>query len=476
MPRNVAAERTEPMEPLEWIWVIAAILLGATVGSFVNVVMYRLPRNLSVSKPRRSFCPVCSEAITARDNIPVISFLLLRGRCRRCGARISIRYPVVEIIGALLFVLIVDAFLVAKVREAVSGPEDWSLVAAHLFLVASLLAISGMDIEEYMVDLRITWLIMGVGCVTHMLWASASKSATWQPLPGTGAAAVAATVGLGIARLIWAPQASEAALDGASESTGTPGQKPGSVAAKSGQSLLVWLLVAVLGTGLVLMAIDAAMPLAESSFVWRAMLIMGCCFVGVVGASAIKRDSDDEIVGAIDEERPMARRMVLAELRYLTPAIVLGTAALVGLRFSAIQQAWDVALAWAPIGDHEPVQGLATALSGLIVGGAVGWGVRIGFTLVLGREAFGLGDVHIMAAAGAVTGWMVVTVGFFLGAVLALLGVICLLAVKRSRAIPFGPWLSMGILVAVIAYGPLFDWLAQGFEGLKLVISGSDGL
>ena len=57
-PRNVAAERTEPMEPLEWIWVIAATLLGAAVGSFVNVVMYRLPRNLSVSKPRRSFCPV----------------------------------------------------------------------------------------------------------------------------------------------------------------------------------------------------------------------------------------------------------------------------------------------------------------------------------------------------------------------------------------------------------------------------------
>jgi prepilin signal peptidase PulO-like enzyme (type II secretory pathway) len=76
-------------------------MLGASVGSFVNVCIYRWPRGLSVGEPKRSFCPCCKEAIRALDNIPVLSWLLLRGRCRRCRAAIPISYFLVELFSGL---------------------------------------------------------------------------------------------------------------------------------------------------------------------------------------------------------------------------------------------------------------------------------------------------------------------------------------------------------------------------------------
>ncbi|MFP5326041.1 MAG: prepilin peptidase [Acidimicrobiia bacterium] len=77
-------------------------LFGLAVGSFLNVVIYRVPAGESIVSPR-SKCPQCQTQIAERDNIPVVSWLLLRGRCRSCGAAISGRYPAVELLTALLF-------------------------------------------------------------------------------------------------------------------------------------------------------------------------------------------------------------------------------------------------------------------------------------------------------------------------------------------------------------------------------------
>lgn len=87
---------------LAWPQVIVipyAVAVGAVVGSFLNVVIYRLPRGLSIVSPR-SACPACSTPIPWYDNIPVLSWLLLRARCRSCATAISVRYPLVELAGA----------------------------------------------------------------------------------------------------------------------------------------------------------------------------------------------------------------------------------------------------------------------------------------------------------------------------------------------------------------------------------------
>jgi leader peptidase (prepilin peptidase) / N-methyltransferase len=82
---------------------VIAALAGLLIGSFLNVCIYRMPRDLSVVKPR-SYCPECKHQIAWYDNIPVLSFMILAGRCRRCGHRIPVRYPIVELLtGAAFF-------------------------------------------------------------------------------------------------------------------------------------------------------------------------------------------------------------------------------------------------------------------------------------------------------------------------------------------------------------------------------------
>src|SRR5918992_240628 len=114
--------------------VVAAGLLGLVVGSFLNVVIHRVPLRRSVVWPA-SRCPACGEPIRPKDNVPVLSYLLLRGRCRSCKARISARYPVVEALTGVLFAA-AYAF----------GPSVGLLSA--LVLISVLVALAGIDLEH----------------------------------------------------------------------------------------------------------------------------------------------------------------------------------------------------------------------------------------------------------------------------------------------------------------------------------------
>jgi leader peptidase (prepilin peptidase)/N-methyltransferase len=115
---------------------LVAIIAGLLIGSFLNVCIYRLPRDLSVVRPRRSFCPACEHQIAWYDNIPILSYLFLRGRCRHCRARISLRYPIVELLTAALFFVIVSTLGLTAVAVKLCA------------VVALLVGLTFSDLEE----------------------------------------------------------------------------------------------------------------------------------------------------------------------------------------------------------------------------------------------------------------------------------------------------------------------------------------
>ena len=96
-------------EFIAWYGPLVSVLFGLCIGSFLNVCIYRIPLDLSIVRPG-SFCPGCRQPIAGYDNIPVFSYLILRGRCRKCGVRISPRYPLIELLTGLMFVAVWNRF------------------------------------------------------------------------------------------------------------------------------------------------------------------------------------------------------------------------------------------------------------------------------------------------------------------------------------------------------------------------------
>ena len=121
----------------------AAFILGAVIGSFLNVSIYRLPRDLSVNRPRRSFCPACNAPIPWQQNIPLVSWLLLRGRCAKCGARIAFQYFGVELLTALLFLAVWKFF-------------PWQIAIAYWVFVSILVVATFVDLEHFIIPDQIT--------------------------------------------------------------------------------------------------------------------------------------------------------------------------------------------------------------------------------------------------------------------------------------------------------------------------------
>jgi leader peptidase (prepilin peptidase) / N-methyltransferase len=136
--------------------IVAAAALGAIVGSFLNVVIHRVPLGESIASPG-SRCPSCGTPIAPWDNVPVLSWLLLRGRCRHCGASISPRYPAVELLTAVAFAAVV----------AVRGFDDGLVL--ELPFVAALIALAGIDLDHKLLPNVIVYPMAVYGLVATAL-------------------------------------------------------------------------------------------------------------------------------------------------------------------------------------------------------------------------------------------------------------------------------------------------------------------
>lgn len=356
---------------------------GACMGSFINVLSYRLPLGMSVVSPP-SRCPTCGARLKWYDNIPVLGWFLIGGRCRTCLSRVSPEYPIVEVLTGIMLAALYLALFASGKHDALWGIGKgwWSSrgmvatlpsFAAIAGLISMLIAATIIDARTFTIPLRLT------------LWATIFAMAAWfaQPMFVKGGSAE------------WP--------------IGLVGWR-GLLSAGGG----------LLGMGITLAALR--LGLQRPSF-------------------ADYHEYEQE--GSPIAPYPHARREMGREAIFLAPiAVGLTAGALIGHSVS-----WTAPpLVWASLG---------ASVMGYFVGAGIVWGVRIGGSLGVGREAMGLGDVHLMGAVGAALGWLDATVAFFIAPFVALSWIaVSSVSVGKGRIrreLPYGPHLAVASLLVIFA-------------------------
>jgi leader peptidase (prepilin peptidase)/N-methyltransferase len=158
------------------LWLFA---MGATIGSFLNVVVYRLPRGMNLAYPG-SFCPRCHHAIRLNDNVPLLSWLVLGGRCRDCKTPIPIRYFLVELTVATMFLVVlaceklpaISLFGLTLRRPLVpyDGAPYWTMYGLHLLLPTTLLAAALIAADGFRVPRRLYLPVIVCGLALPLVW------------------------------------------------------------------------------------------------------------------------------------------------------------------------------------------------------------------------------------------------------------------------------------------------------------------
>jgi len=181
VPPEASAPQMFLLQLLILVWLVA---LGAAFGSFINVVIYRLPRGMNLAIPG-SHCPVCKHPIRWFDNVPIFSWIVLRGQCRDCGASISPRYLLVEATTGLIFGLVgwIDFLrpltLAIQAASGSQAPAPWSstatfslslLAGLHLLVVCSLLVAALIETEGQTIPARLFCPLAVVAVLVWLAW------------------------------------------------------------------------------------------------------------------------------------------------------------------------------------------------------------------------------------------------------------------------------------------------------------------
>lgn len=439
-------------------------LLGLTIGSFLNVVIYRLNAGFKLTEPLWSFCPHCRSRIVWYDNLPVLSWLLLKARCRTCRAQIAVQYPLVEAATGALFVLLYHLLFVTEARYGFSWgdlPRDLPFLFAWLILGACLVVCAALDIISYTVDIRVTNLTVAAGILLHAFW----PRDDFLVAPARGWLSAAALAAFVVGLIVYwlttraLPKTPEVETQPSPNDAALPDAPPAGSPASAWESPTVRLAGGAATLLLVALVVYFAyLPIRYYPFyplrprfvdipVVAALVVF---FVVMVLTGGHRRAADEEIHEAIEAERPQARRVALLELLKLLPAILAAAAVVVAFRmWPTWEQAWSQAVGWHLGRTFVPWAGALFAIRGVVLAAAAGWALRIVFTLVYGREAFGVGDIYILAAAGAVAGADIALFGLLLSVGVALAAWLVSLLLKRTLMVPFGPWLALGFVLAL---------------------------
>ena len=418
-------------------WLIFVLAIGACVGSFLNVVVWRLPRGQSIVFPS-SHCPKCGRAIRWYDNIPVLSWCLLRARCRFCKKPISVRYPIVEALTAVLVGGLYAWYFLGQCRGGAGEfTEAWPMYLAQAVLLCGLLACSLVDIEMWIVPLEVCWFVSVVGLVCA---AAAPHPYVAAATPASGAIALAAAVGLAISIVLTRAGLLRPSFIDADDRAAKTAAKPR----------------------------PDERPAAKTAGRKKKKRSKG--------KKGPNRKADEPEHQARRERITSAaiskahgvnpRAEILREVLFLAPAIVLAISAYMLVSpGGALCGTWGELTSESASGRFAAhLNGLLAALFGYMIGGLWIWGMRILGTLGFGKEAMGMGDVHILAAVGAVVGWAVPTIAFFVAPFFGLAWAIYLWLSRGQRELPYGPWLGAGSLVVILFYDTISYWLRPHAE------------
>ena len=165
-----------------WFWIFSAGCFGAIAGSYINMAAYRLPRNISTVTRTRSFCPKCNAQLAWYENLPIVSYLFLRGKCGHCGAGIPVRYLMTELLVTALFCL--SAYQFFGLNSALYLPYgfDWwrltAVFAIQLFLIVDLVLLSVVDLELWLIPWETTLPWIPVGLLVALVFPELHAHAT----------------------------------------------------------------------------------------------------------------------------------------------------------------------------------------------------------------------------------------------------------------------------------------------------------
>lgn len=377
-------------------YVIAAAILGLLIGSFLNVIIHRVPLGESVIFPN-SRCPNCAAAIGAMDNIPVVSFLLLKGSCRNCSQKISWRYPAVELLTAAVFTVIVLK----------TGP-NWQ-AGLEMVFACVLISLVFIDAIHHLLPNVITY-----PAIVFALAAATARAGWGEPI----------TYSFDISFVFQSaepgfPRVPAAVIGGALLVVAAP---------------LFWLLDRL------------DLILYNKYFEWEEMN------EEVEGNPANHENNPVNSVANLADEEAAERRY----RRSILTAMIFG---LLAAATWAIAVLWLSPKT--PDAFDQAYGGLWRAVAAALIGSVPIWWLRAAYFYIRGAEGMGLGDVKLMAIIGAFLGWQGALGVLLLGSILgSVTGIVMAWRSQRGlkTALPFGVCLGVAALVILLMAKPLFLW------------------